>query len=91
MSQHSGRSDRELAVEGLHNIETHEKVCDQRNEKLQLQFKSLSDGQAQIQESVDELKTHLKSLYNRWWTAAVGGIAVLSGLCIWLVQQVLSK
>ncbi|VAW73552.1 hypothetical protein MNBD_GAMMA15-2241 [hydrothermal vent metagenome] len=95
IGEYAGKSGRELAVEALHNIETHEKVCEVRSMAVQKDVAHIKSSQDRLEKSYNlyaiERKQEMKDLYGRWWMAARATIVLLAGLAIWLIKEVLSK
>ena len=68
---------RDIANSAMNAIETHEKVCAER--------------QLHIIETLRELKDGVAGLYRRFWVAAIFVISTLFSVCGGLIYLILSK
>jgi hypothetical protein len=68
---------RDSANRAISLIEAHERICSER--------------QGHILENLSELKRGVEGLYRRFWTVAVGVIALLISACGGLIYLILAK
>lgn len=68
---------RDASTKAIALIETHERVCSER--------------QGHIIENLHELKRGVEGLYRRFWAAALGIIGLLISVCSALIYLILGK